>query len=345
MSTGRYIARGRGRAAACKCGAAQGITLVELLVVLTILGLMAAVAIPTFAKFGFFSRNETQQGARELYKMLIATRMFASTYRVDTGLAYGITLKRDSLTGSALEAIDAVAMVRRISDDVRAKCYFYKDLGGNPLTQRVEIPENPKSAYYNLDSTDKKQMDKQAYVLVTGEQERGSFRSMPDGAVLIADNLLPDGADNDILRTTVTSIRIYNIELRDDGYYDAEVVTPLVISDGDDILGSLPQRLQYLAALPAGARFLEYKPLDSNAPPNRDIGMDFRFPAHIFTYSGRMDTPSALKERFTISVGYSPDADPVERFVDPGNSSAGLRTIDLELYRGTGRVQIVREES
>ena len=93
--------------------------MVELLVVVVIIGVMAAVAIPTFARFGFFSRNETQLAATELYKLLNASKVYAAAYRVNAGLAYGIVLKRDSLTGQALEAIDAVAMVYKLPEQIR----------------------------------------------------------------------------------------------------------------------------------------------------------------------------------------------------------------------------------
>ena len=340
MTTGRYIARGRGRAAACTCGGARGITLVELLVVLTILGLMAAVAIPTFARFGFFSRNETQQGARELYKLLSATRVFAATYRVNTALAYGIVLKRDSLTGQALEAIDAVAMVYRIPETIRQYCSIYTDPDGNALSSPIDIGGDNWA---------------DSYVAVTGEQERGFFRPLPDGAALIADNLLLQLGADDRPRDAgpnlgLFPIRIYNVSphhydsAKGKWYYAAETIPPLRLREDDqDVLGVLPDSLQFLAAFPTGAKYLEYESASSADPPSVGNVTDFRFPAHVFTPSGRMWTDAA-KERFTISVGYPPDADPVERYVDPANPTE-LRTIDVRLYRGTGRVQIVREES
>ncbi len=338
--------------------------MIELLVVIVIIGLMAGIAIPTFARFGFFSRNETQIAAAELYKLLNASKVYAATYRVNAGLAYGIELKRDSLSGLALEAIDAVAMVYRLPDPIRRRCYFYADMNGNPLPEAVPIPENDsgnlRCAAGNPTECGNDD-DKEAYVLITGEHERGSFRALPEGAVLLADNLLPDGAGNPTLSNTLKSIRIYTVTARYDDCaaeprFEAQVVSPLrVADDNQDILGNLrPEApsLQYLAAMPAGSKYLEFKrPVcggdqsDLGTAPTLEDIQDFRFPAHVFTSSGRMEMYDSTRERLTISVGYAPDVDPQERFTNSADRSDGLRTKDIEIYRGTGRVSIVPEES
>ena len=277
MSTGRYRARGRGRAAVYTCGGAQGITLLELLVVLAILGLMAAVAIPTFARFGFFSRNETQQGARELYKLLSVTRVLAASNRVDTAVAYLFTFKPDSLSGQSSKTIEAFAVVQNVPEN-------YKLLvDGNEVTGA--------------------QRDR-SFVPVEGMQGASTFTSMPQDTALLVGSALPDGAKDDIL--------IYRGEYE----YDPN------------------QR--YWVFRTSDADKLTWRDADGTEKDN--------FPAHVFTPSGRMQT-DATKERFTISVGYPPDADPVERFSNPDSPAPEPRTINLELYRGTGRVQIVREES
>ena len=64
------IAKGKQRAV--------GLSMPELLVVLTIISIMAVVAIPTFARLGVFSRSELRNTAR----------IYAATYRVDTAVVY-----------------------------------------------------------------------------------------------------------------------------------------------------------------------------------------------------------------------------------------------------------------
>jgi len=287
VSTARYIARGLGRGAARMRAAAEGITLVELLVVLTILGLMAAIVIPTFARFGFFSRNETQLGARELYKVLSATRVLAATNRVDTAVAYAVTSKRqDSLTGEYPKSIESYAVVQNVPEG-------YKLLGvdGNEVTD--------------------KSTRALAFVPVEGMQEAATFRPMPQGTALLAQDAYGDGENP--LRGSLKGIHIYLGEYEYDPsqrYWLFRASEELTQADGT-----------------------------------------YDFPAHVFTPSGRMEWSNSDKERREINVGYPPDADPVERFaspdsVDPQNVRlSDFRTIKLELYRGTGRVQIVREES
>lgn len=322
MRTGRYIARKR------ECDTAEGVTLIELLVVLMILGMMAAITVPMFAKGGFFSGNETQLAASELYKLLSASRVYAATYRVKAGLAYGVELKRDSLTGQALEAIDAVAMVYKLPSQISSRCWFYTDMNGNAFSSPQPITGD-------------------IYVPITGEQERGFFRTLPGGAVLLAENILPTGSANTALSDTFQPIRVYRVTQLENAApgkeFAAELVTPLRIADDNtDILGNLPASLQYIAGLPSGAKYLEYQP-DMNDAPTLLTPNDFRFPSHIFTPSGRMETSASTVERFVISVGFPPDADPRERFANSTDRAEGLRTKDIELYRGTGRVSIVPE--
>lgn len=84
---------------------AGGFTLVELLVVLAILALMASVAVPTFARMGFFSRNEMQSTARELYALLRAAKIYAATYRVDAAVAYLDPNVSDQTAAACLRAV------------------------------------------------------------------------------------------------------------------------------------------------------------------------------------------------------------------------------------------------
>lgn len=91
-------------------------TLVELLIVLAIVAMMAAVAIPTFSRLGFLSGNQVQNCAREMYAVLRATKIYAATYRVNTALAYQISPFQDSLTGGTTDAVNAIAMVYTIEE-------------------------------------------------------------------------------------------------------------------------------------------------------------------------------------------------------------------------------------
>ena len=65
-----------------------GFTLVELLVVLTIVGLIASLAIPGLRSMGAFARDDLKNGTRDLYTMIRAARNHAVTYRVNTAVVY-----------------------------------------------------------------------------------------------------------------------------------------------------------------------------------------------------------------------------------------------------------------
>ncbi len=326
MRTGRYITLRRECGTASKRMATQGISLTELLVVLALLGIMAAAVIPSLS--GAFSSNDTQLAVAELYKLMEASRVYAATYRVDAGLAYGVSLRHDSFSGAAVEAVDAVALVYKLPEQIAKRCFFYSDMDGNDLPTPLKVSED-------------------IYVPVVGEHERGFFRKLPGEAVLLADNLLPDGSRNPDLAKTLKPIRIYRVTQIEDRSvpewrcFSAQLVAPLRIGeDNAEILDNLPPELQYLAGITAGAKFLEYKPDLVNAPDMFTVA-DFRFPAHIFTSSGRMNTDTSSFERFVISVGYAPDADPRERFVNSTDPSNGLRTKDIEVFRGTGRASVI----
>ncbi len=303
----------------------RGMSLTELLVVLVILGTMAAIAVPMFLQLGPFARGEAPRSARDLYSFLRAAKIYSATYRVEAGLAYGVALKLDSITGQAMETIDASAMIYKMPDYVRERCIF-------PGDTRPQESEQWKDDY--------------AYVPVTGEHEQGMFRPLVKDTGVLCPNLLPSG--DGALSLTLRDVRIYQVAYIGDPagrdpLYRATLVTPLIVSDNDtDVLSALPPRLQYLAALPAGQKFLEYMP-DTTGPPDERNKADFRYPAHLFLPSGRMDTGDDTAERFQMSVGYAPDASPEERYVAVPYNKENERKIDLELYRSTGRVAIVTD--
>jgi prepilin-type N-terminal cleavage/methylation domain-containing protein len=301
----------------------RGYSLMELLVVIVIIGTMAAVVIPTFLNMGYFSRSEMPRSARDLYAFLRAAKIYAATYRVDAGLAYGVALKLDSVTGQAVETIDAAAMIYKMPKEVRERCTFP---GGASAQASQRINEY-------------------AFVPVTGEHEQGMFRPLVNRTGVLCENLLPQG-DNSLSKT-LRSVRIYQVAYlgrnptTGEAQYEATLVTPSVLDDSDTaLLNGLPGRLQYLAALPAGKKYIEYIP-DLTGPPEEGNIMDLRYPAHVFTSSGRMDTGDAAGERFPMYIGYAPHADPVERYVTDPPTADNARKIELDFYRGSGRVAIV----
>lgn len=83
-------------------GSSAAFTLVELIVVLAIIALMAAVAIPSFSRMGLFSHNRLDSSTRSLYSMLSAARVYAITYRVCTAVAYDYDNTTDEATAMTM---------------------------------------------------------------------------------------------------------------------------------------------------------------------------------------------------------------------------------------------------
>ncbi|MBI2432098.1 MAG: prepilin-type N-terminal cleavage/methylation domain-containing protein [Candidatus Hydrogenedentes bacterium] len=87
----------------------RGITLVELLVVMAIVSLLAAISIPTFATLGGFLRSDLQNASRDLYSVLRAARIYATTFHVDTAVVYSLdNYAAASNPGLAAPVIDSL---------------------------------------------------------------------------------------------------------------------------------------------------------------------------------------------------------------------------------------------
>lgn len=66
----------------------QGMTLIEMLIVVAIIAIMAGVALPTLARLGAFSRDDVYQSTRSVFAALRAARQYAATNNVDAAVIY-----------------------------------------------------------------------------------------------------------------------------------------------------------------------------------------------------------------------------------------------------------------
>jgi prepilin-type N-terminal cleavage/methylation domain-containing protein len=98
----------------------RGITLVELLVVISIIALLSSLSIPLFITMGGYARDD-EKSARELTNLIRFARTHASTHRVRTAVVYSLdnystadntiaTPIFDSVTGEQVRVIDAAAV-------------------------------------------------------------------------------------------------------------------------------------------------------------------------------------------------------------------------------------------
>ena len=95
----------------------RGFTLVELLVVLAIVGFIVVLSIPMVGRLGLLGGSQQELAGRELFTLLRAAKIYATTYNVETALAYSVLAGNDSETDARVPYIDSIAIVRRLKPD------------------------------------------------------------------------------------------------------------------------------------------------------------------------------------------------------------------------------------
>jgi len=287
----------------------QGFTLIEVIIVMAIISLLAAVTIPTLARMGAFSRDDVNDAARDLYGLMRAARMYASTHRVDTAVVYVLNAEEDSRNSAfGMEyapqfVADSVAMARRLSlDEVR---------------QYIDETAGPNS-----------EAARHSYVLV--DSIEGRMWSLPGNArvrAAIEDVALwmPDPDNPDHAGLTPQDSQLLTGDNRP-GLYFVRVFR----LDNDNLSVLEPRAVQLERLIDDGWTELET-----------------RFPAHVFRPSGELRT-SGQPERpqSVVTVGTSPSADVRERFVRPDSVEIPfheLAAVRIVLNHFSGRVVVERE--
>ena len=122
-----------------------GFTLVELLVVIAIVALVAGIAVPGMARLMGYGRNNIDNAARDVYTLLRAANVYASTFRVNTAVVYTVRTASDSVFNAPAMVVNGIGMAR-------ARAFSEEELAqltseGEDATVISRIRENPDSVY------------------------------------------------------------------------------------------------------------------------------------------------------------------------------------------------------
>lgn len=140
-----------------------GVTLVEMLVVLAVIGVLSAVLVPLAIRGGWGTGSETAFAARDVFTLLKAARVYASTHNVETALVYGGNMVRDSEipTNPCVPIVDNVLLARRIKRE-----------------EMIRINEGFPNTFTDLRAT---------HIFVPLTSADGGFRTVPKDMVVLPD--------------------------------------------------------------------------------------------------------------------------------------------------------------
>lgn len=299
-----------------------GFTLVEVLVVLAIVALVSAIAIPGLAKLGAFSRDEFKRATQETYSILRAAQLYATTYNVNTAVVYSMdnyspveaatgipeapaAPVRDSFTGQTVRQFEAVSIMYQLPTSMPSL------LNGN---------QNPL---------------KGCYVPIQGEL--GEFRPLPqDMSILLynPENLDVSDPMNPVYRA----------------YYNDENASNLSASAAINNLWRLGiGAIDIAPGIPEALAPLELDSYLSN-PANVVIS---KFPAHVFRPSGRLVASTDI-ERISLYIAPASDRPLEDRLVQPevpsllytgsdGVVRSNLRYKEIHVFKSTGRIAVPQD--
>lgn len=327
-----------------------GFTLVEVLVVLAIVALLSAIAIPGLAKLGAFSRDEFKRATNETFSVLRAAQLYSTTYNVNAAVVY--SMDHWSLEEASL--IDADPAVEDPGDP-RPLPPVIPDPIVDSLTGWPVRQIEAAAIMYQLPST----MGPLAGTYVPIPGELGEFRPLPPGmSILLQD---PDPEFIDTSDPVNPFYRPFYLEPGFRNYRSTALVNRVGGLGMTKVYAALgiPTTLQ-------GPDLLAF----ANNPANYAVES---FAAHVFRSSGRLIVPQSganpecgnctadpqdcgicARERFTLYVAPSADRPADERLVEPENNNlsffdangverSNLRYKEIHIFKSTGRIAVPQD--
>lgn len=168
-----------------------GLSLIELLVVLGIIGIISVVSVPFLARTGLFTSSKADLAAREVFNILRAAKIYATTHNVETAVAYGGLLVQDSRDGvGQVPVVDSVALVRKLT-----RKEFLRHNANGSLTNANFTPTN--------------------LPFVPLKMREGIFKELPNGTCILPDlfefALAQFGSGRESLRG-LNAVRLWDID-------------------------------------------------------------------------------------------------------------------------------------
>ncbi len=342
----------------------RGWTLLELLVVMAIIGLLAVISIPVTR---MFSRNDLRDGARTIYTMLRAARMYAMTYNVEAAVIYSLDYPFERLEdGSAYfdpleDSIlmgDAQAGVPLTVRAIRSAAVMYRlpdAFNASPILPEGILAGDAAAKYQPTDSAQAVTWREAGTFVPT--PSAGEFRSLPQGyAIPLSipyDDLsgqyagTPGGALGVPLYVMDWGLPNYNPETRaflmeynrQMEYWEKWDANKNEWRPSLDKIGMRP-----IYVYPVAVDIVENP--DGSHRLAFDRSLIRPYIAHVFNPDGSLKVRVQNKERYRIMVAPDPETVPEERVVeipDPVDDSVvrfSALGIPIEINRSSGAARL-----